>query len=127
MANEGSDQPGSTDTRAVAEGDQRAAPTDEKEKKEEGAEWKNLSSSNVTQYKYDKETKEMVIVYHGGRPYAYRGVPKDVADGLETSGSAGSYVNQKIRGKFPFTPGYGEASVGGGGGGFRGKGSTGDW
>jgi KTSC domain len=127
MATEESGQPGSTDSRAEAEGDQRSGPLDEKEKKEEGAEWKNLSSSNVTQYKYDKNTKEMVIVFHGGRPFAYSGVDQATADGLQTAASAGSYVHKKIKGRFPFTEGYGQASVGGGGGGFRGKGASGDW
>jgi hypothetical protein len=127
MANEGSDQPGTTDTRAIAESDQRTGPLDETEKKNEEPEWKNLSSSNVTQYKYDSKTREMVIVFHGGRPYAFRGVPQDVADGLETAASAGSYVNRKIKGQYPFSHGYGQSSVGGGGGGFRGEGATGDW
>jgi hypothetical protein len=105
MANESeSDRPGSSDARAENEGDQKTAPTDEKEKKPEPQqEWKWLYSSNLVQYNYDKDSKELTIIFHGNRLYHYHDVPEDVAHGLGTAASAGHYFSTKIKGKFPFS------------------------
>jgi hypothetical protein len=105
MAENESDQPGKTDSRPAAEGDQRTGPLDDKEKKEdsnENPEWKNLSSSNLSQYKYDKENQQLAIIFHGGRQYSFRGVDQDTADGLGTTSSPGSYFHRKIKGKFSY-------------------------
>ena len=109
MPTEGNDQPGSTDTRAEAEGDQRTGPVDETNRKQENEppqqEWKWLYSSNLVQYHYKKDDKELAIIFHGNRLYRFRGVDAATADGLGTAGSAGSYFTKKIKGKFPFTQG----------------------
>lgn len=111
MANESENaRPGTTDSRAEAEGDQRTAPTDETEKKQDEPpqqEWKWLYSSNLVQYHYNKDDKELAIIFHGNRLYRFRGVPEDVANGLGTAGSAGHYFNTKIKGQYPFSHGKG--------------------
>jgi KTSC domain len=67
------------------------------------ADWKWLYSSNLVQYYYNKDTKELAIIFHGNRLYRFRGVPQDVADGLGTAASAGKYFNTKIKGRYPFS------------------------
>lgn len=124
MAEEGTDQPGKKDSRAVGEGDQKTGPLDEREQKPDHPEFKSLSSSNVVGYIYDSESKDLEIHYHGNRIYTYRGVPQDVADGLETAGSAGEYIWHKIRGTYAWSHG---GAQGGEGGKFRGHGATGEW
>jgi KTSC domain len=67
------------------------------------AEWRWLYSSNLVQSHHDKDSQELAIIFHGNRMYRFKGVPPDVAHGLETAGSAGHYFNTKIRGHYPFS------------------------
>jgi hypothetical protein len=73
------------------------------EEKDEG--WQQLSSSNLSAYKYKKEGRDLGIIFHGGRLYTYHAVPEDVAKALGHAGSPGSYFHHHIKKKFAFTKG----------------------
>lgn len=102
-------QPGTTDSRAAADGDQRTGPVNETNRKQENEppqqDWKWLYSSNLVQYRYNKDNRELAIIFHGNRMYRFQGVDEATADGLGTAGSAGHYFNTKIKGRFPFSHG----------------------
>ena len=57
-------------------------------------------SSNIDAVKYDSAVRELEIKFKNGSHYAYFGVPGDVAEGLVTAKSAGSYFSAKIRGVY---------------------------
>ena len=59
-------------------------------------------SSQVVAYGFDPEKKCLEIQFKGGGTYRYSGVPLSAFDGLKASESVGSYLNQNIKGKYPF-------------------------
>jgi hypothetical protein len=64
----------------------------------------SLKSSMVAGYGYDEAEKRLVVRFmRGGKTYHYHGVPKDVAEGLATAESPGSYLAARIRGKYDHT------------------------
>jgi len=59
---------------------------------------KRLSSSNLAGYDYDPNTKTLTITFRGsGRTYRYMDVPEQVADGLASASSPGTYFNSAIK------------------------------
>ena len=63
----------------------------------------NSSSGNIESVNYEDETGELVVVFRGGRAYTYTGVPPTVADGFSSAPSAGSYLNDFVKGLYPFS------------------------
>ncbi len=49
---------------------------------------------------YDKDTQELMITFANGQEYSFTGVPPDVWEGLQKSGSPGRYYNTRIRGVY---------------------------
>jgi hypothetical protein len=64
-------------------------------------------SSNVERVEWDSETMNLRVFFiRGNVPYVYEQVPKNVAEGFETSGqSAGTYLNNAIKGQYVFSKG----------------------
>jgi len=56
--------------------------------------------SNVEAHEYSPETGHLTVTYKGGRQYRYQGVPQEIADGLESAQSKGSYLHSSVIGKF---------------------------
>ncbi len=49
---------------------------------------------------YDPEINLLEIIFNSGLIYQYRGVPRDVFEGLKNAESKGRYFNENIRGEF---------------------------
>jgi hypothetical protein len=70
----------------------------DEDKNEEGdGPWKRLPSSNVYACRYNKKSQVLSAVSKGGNHHDYAGVSQDVAKGLETTSSLGSYIWQHFR------------------------------
>ena len=61
-----------------------------------------VPSSVIQSFAYDKEDCRLIVRFVGGKVYTYEDVPGDVAAGLGTAASKGSYFNDVIRDRFPF-------------------------
>jgi hypothetical protein len=59
--------------------------------------WVDVSSTSVSRYAYDSETRELFLKFNGGGVYRYEGVPEDVYLGLTEAKSKGSYAHHKIK------------------------------
>jgi hypothetical protein len=62
----------------------------------------HLSSSAVTNVRYDDQLQLLDLTYTGGRTYTYYGVPPAVYLGLIQSPSKGRYVNAVIKPRFAY-------------------------
>lgn len=58
------------------------------------------NSSSGWQAGYDEATQTLTIVFPGGKPYEFTGVPPDVWKGMLEAPNAGMYYNQNIRGNY---------------------------
>ncbi len=51
---------------------------------------------------YDPSIQLLEIIFNDGRIYQYRGVPREVYDGLMKADSKGRYFQENIRGEFQY-------------------------
>ena len=58
------------------------------------------NSQSGWQAGYDEGSQTLTIVFPGGKPYQFNGVPPDVWKGLQEADSAGAYYNRMIRGAY---------------------------
>jgi KTSC domain len=58
------------------------------------------NSNSGWQAGYDEGSQTLTIVFPGGKPYQFNGVPPDVWKGLQEADSAGAYYNANIRGAY---------------------------
>ncbi len=65
--------------------------------------WTPLASSNLNALRYDEVERVLQIRFNSGRTYSYKDVPPDVAEGLSTAGSPGSFFHSNIRGVYSET------------------------
>lgn len=63
--------------------------------------WVQMSSSRVSQARYDDGLQQVQVVFKDGTPWVYDGVPEDVWLAFSTSDSPGRYINQYLNG-FPY-------------------------
>jgi len=56
-----------------------------------------LNSSNLNSADYDPWSGILTIVFHGGRVYAYHGVPPSEYSGLVRASSHGRYFHRHIK------------------------------
>jgi hypothetical protein len=56
-----------------------------------------VESSSIDRVGYDAEARELVVRFHSGRTYVYRGVPEHKHAGLLAAMSKGAYVNREIK------------------------------
>lgn len=64
-----------------------------------------LNSTAIRSVEWNPDTRRMVIVFNGGNPYTYCGVPEWVYLGLISAASAGchfngGYFNQHVKGRY---------------------------
>lgn len=61
-----------------------------------------LTSDHLEGYSYDEDINVLTIYFTDGSVYAYDDVPKDIAHGLKTSGSASGYFRSYIKGRYKY-------------------------
>jgi len=62
-----------------------------------------VESSTLATIAYDRTRKLLQLEFNSGARYHYFGVPASVHQALLHAPSKGSYFNQAIRGKFPYS------------------------
>lgn len=64
--------------------------------------WEDVQSSNVEQIAHDDTSMTLVVKFLGGALYTYDGVGEQVFTTLKDSASVGAYLNQAIKGSYPY-------------------------
>lgn len=65
-------------------------------------------SKNVESTEYNKETKELFVVFKSFKdpkittPYVYRGVPEEKWEALKKAESLGGFINKEIKGSYDY-------------------------
>jgi hypothetical protein len=59
-------------------------------------------SEAIRHIRYDEESEELTVWFATGRTYRYYRVPESEWDGFSTAGSAGTYFNRRIVGRYRF-------------------------
>ena len=62
-----------------------------------------MPSTVIRSYRYDRQRRELTIVFQTGRAYTYREVPAETYAALKAASSKGDFFNRHIRDKFAFT------------------------
>jgi KTSC domain len=62
-----------------------------------------VQSSTLAMVAYDRTRELLELEFNSHAIYQYQGVPASVHEALLRAASKGSYFNQAIRGKFPYT------------------------
>jgi len=65
-------------------------------------EWQAVSSSNVAEIGYDKETNTLGLRFKNNSEYHYPNVPESVFTELQQADSIGKYVNSNIKYTYSF-------------------------
>lgn len=60
--------------------------------------WHPVASSNVSAFRYDKNTRALDIRFHGNREYRYFNIPAEMAEGLATASSPGGWFHANLKG-----------------------------
>jgi hypothetical protein len=58
-------------------------------------------SSAVERIGYDEDERCLSVWFRGGRRYIYSGVPRNLYDEFRRAPSAGRFVTERIKGRFP--------------------------
>lgn len=61
-----------------------------------------VSSSNVFEIGYDKESQEVCLRFLNGHIHVYKGVPQFEFDGLLNATSIGSYLHRNYKNVYPY-------------------------
>jgi len=61
-----------------------------------------MPSSVVAAFNYDAPHHTLNVIYVSGKKYAYKNVPERVYLAMKEAFSKGTYLNQNIKGKYPF-------------------------
>lgn len=56
-------------------------------------------TNNIEAHDYSPETGQLTVTFSGGRRYAYSGVSKETAAGLDKADSKGHYLHTHVIGK----------------------------
>jgi hypothetical protein len=65
--------------------------------------WKqDVYSSDAQSVGYDPDTQTLTVTFSRGGTYAYTGVPEDVAQEAANAASVGSYLNDNVKGNYPY-------------------------
>lgn len=59
------------------------------------------SSTKMIKASYDKDKKELQVIFATGKIYTYYNVPEEVWIGFKNAPSKGSYFSRFIKGKYP--------------------------
>jgi len=66
-------------------------------------EYHAVSSSNLREVGYSKETQTLEVRFHNGNVYRYSGVPETIFMGLLVAPSKGSYLHLNVKNIYPYT------------------------
>ena len=61
-----------------------------------------VQSRMILGVRYNKQTKELDVVFHTGGTYRYKRVPRAVYEGLLSASSHGQYMHQRVLGKYEY-------------------------
>ena len=61
-----------------------------------------LTSSSVASACYSVEASTLEVEYRNGSVYQYFAVPRSVFESLLAAASKGSFVSERIRGRYPY-------------------------
>jgi hypothetical protein len=61
-----------------------------------------MPSTVIKTIRYDPHTHTLRVVYVSGMEYDYMEVPEEVYEAMKNSGSKGTFLNTKIKGKYEF-------------------------
>jgi len=61
-----------------------------------------MPSAVVAAIKYDRQSSTLTVLYVSGLVYDYKNVPEKVYEAMKASFSKGAFLNQHIKGKYPF-------------------------
>ncbi len=64
------------------------------------ADWKQVDSTWIEAIQYDDTTQTLGVRFLDGRVYQYKNVPSDIAQGMATAQSPGSYFWSNIRNQY---------------------------
>jgi hypothetical protein len=71
-----------------------------------GLDWRFPSSDAVVKYAYDREARQLYVVFTGGGLYRYLGIPPREIARMEGAESLGTFVNQEIKEIKEIKPNY---------------------
>jgi effector-binding domain-containing protein len=61
-----------------------------------------VTSTNVRSVGYDSNSQTLEVEFNSGTVYQYAGVPEGEHDGLMRAQSKGTYLNTRIKGRYPY-------------------------
>jgi len=61
-----------------------------------------VPSTVISNFSYDPVRSILRVIFLSGSVYEYKNVPKEVYNEMKRSGSKGAYLNQHIKGHYPF-------------------------
>ncbi|GAB7015456.1 KTSC domain-containing protein [Methanogenium cariaci] len=62
----------------------------------------SVSSSNVAEVGYDKQSSQLYVRFNNGGLYVYDGVPFNEFEYLKNASSVGTYLAQNIKNRYPY-------------------------
>lgn len=69
----------------------------------DNGEWySSFSSSNISRFKWDRDTETLTVEFDGGRTYEYDGVPNEIVVAWMRSSSKGRYHAQNIKHEYNY-------------------------
>lgn len=61
-----------------------------------------MPSTLIESFQYDKNRRELLVVFRSGRSYVYEDVPEEAYQGLRQAFSKGEHFNEHIRDRYEF-------------------------
>ena len=61
-----------------------------------------MPSTVISAIEYDGESSTLRVIYVSGMIYDYKNVPHEVYLAMKTAFAKGTFLNQHIKGKYPF-------------------------
>jgi hypothetical protein len=61
-----------------------------------------MPSTVIRWFQYDPEKKRLEVGFQTGAVYAYLDLPPDVFEKMKSARSRGKFLNEEIKGKYPF-------------------------
>jgi len=61
-----------------------------------------MPSTVINHYHYYPESEILRVIFVSGLVYEYKSVPKNIYEKMRSSLSKGKFLNENIKGKFPF-------------------------
>lgn len=75
--------------------------------------WYPMSSSRVTEARYDSGLQQVQVIFRDGTPWVYDGVPENIWRNFRRSSSPGRYINRVLNGFSHYHGGFDYSEHGG--------------